>query len=77
MHADVVGRKDSTIHGEYGTSVHPDLTKMQGMLGAKMPYKEVEETLEKLNCQKRSANNHVKIAEYTNMIGGILSKIKS
>ena len=42
-----------------------------------MPYKEVEETLEKLNCQKRSANNHVKIAECTNIIGDILSKIKS
>ena len=70
-------QKRPTIHGEYGTSVHPDLTKMQGMLGAKMPYKEVEETLEKLNCQKRSANNHVKIADCTNMIGGILSKIKS
>ena len=70
-------QKRPTIHGEYGTSVHPNLTKMQGMLGAKMPYKEVEETLEKFNCQKRSANNHVKIAECTNMIGGILSKIKS
>lgn len=70
-------QKRPTIHGEYGTSVHPDLTKMQGMLGAKMPYKEAEETLEKLNCKKRSANNHVKIAECTNMIGEILSKIKS
>ena len=27
--------------------MHPDLTKMQGMLGAKMPYKEVEEILER------------------------------
>ena len=70
-------QKRPTIHSEYGTSVHPDLTKMQAMLGAKMPYKEAEETLEKLSCQKRSANNHVKIAESTNTIGAILNKIKS
>ena len=42
-----------------------------------MPYKEVEETLEKFNCEKRRVNNHVKIAESTNMIGVILRKIKS
>ena len=70
-------QKRPTIHGEYRTSVHPDLTKMQGILGAKMPYKEAEEILEKFNCHKRSANNHVKIAECTNTIGSILSKIKS
>ena len=49
---------------------------MQGILGAKMPYKEAEETLGKFSCQKRSVNNHVKIAEATNKVGSILNKIK-
>lgn len=69
-------RKKPSIHGEYGTNVHPDLIKMQGILGAKMPYKEAEETLGKFSCQKRSVNNHVKIAEATNKVGSILNKIK-
>ena len=30
-----------------------------------------------MNCQKRSANNHVKIAGCTNTIGDILRKIKA
>ena len=49
---------------------------MQAVLGAKMPYKEAEETLEKFSCQRRRVNNHVKIAEATNTVGSILNKVK-
>lgn len=65
-----------TIHGEFGTNVHPDLIKIQATLGAKMPYKEAETTIAEFNCSKRSVNNHVKIAEATHKVGEILNKIK-
>ena len=65
-----------TIHGEFGTNVHPDLIKIQATMGAKMPYKEAENTLGEFNCSHRSVNNHVKISEATNRVGGILTKIK-
>lgn len=65
-----------TIYGEYGTNVHPDLVKIQATLGAKMPYKEAEEAIGEFNCNNRSVNNHVKIAEATNRIGLILNNIK-
>jgi hypothetical protein len=41
MHADVVSKKDPQYTENTEQAVHPDLTKMQGMLGAKMPYKEL------------------------------------
>lgn len=64
-----------TIHGEFGTNVHPDLIKIQATMGAKMPYKEAENSLAEFNCSNRSANNHVKIAEATNKVGKILNRI--
>lgn len=65
-----------TIHGEFGTNVHPDLIKIQSTLGAKMPYKEAESSLKEFNCSKRSVNNHVKISEATNNVGSILNRLK-
>ena len=65
-----------TIHGEFGTNVHPDLVKIQATLGAKMPYKDAQLAMNEFNCSNRSVNNHVKIAEATNKIGGILHEIK-
>ena len=65
-----------TIHGKFGSNIHPDLVKIQATLGASMPYKEAEATIAEFNCRVRSVNNHVKIAEATNTIGCILSSIK-
>ena len=65
-----------TIHGEFGTNVHPDLVKIQATLGAKMPYKDAQLAMNEFNCSNRSVNNHVKIAEATNRVGGILHEIK-
>lgn len=65
-----------TIHGKFGSNIHPDLVKTQATLGAAMPYKEAESTIAEFNCRIRSVNNHVKIAEATNKIGEILSSIK-
>jgi hypothetical protein len=65
-----------TIHGKFGSNIHPDLVKTQATLGASMPYKEAEVTIAEFNCRVRSVNNHVKIAEATNKIGSILSSVK-
>lgn len=66
-----------TIHGCFGSNVHPDLIKIQATLGAKMPYKDAQASIAKFNCSSRSVNNHVKIAEATNKIGEILHTIKT
>ena len=65
-----------TIHGKFGTNVHPDLIKIQATMGSKMPYKEAERTIAEFSCSQRSVNNHVKIAEATNKVGEILDRIK-
>jgi hypothetical protein len=65
-----------TIHGKFGSNIHPDLVKTQATLGANMPYKEAEATMAEFTGRVRSVNNHVKIAEATNKVGGILSDIK-
>lgn len=67
-----------TVHGIFGSNVHPDLIKTQATLGAKMPYKDAQLAITEFNCSNRSVNNHVKIAEATNTIGKILydAKIK-
>lgn len=65
-----------TIHGIFGTNVHPDLIKIQATLGAKMPYKDAQLAITEFNCSNRTVNNHVKIAEATNKVGEILYKAK-
>lgn len=65
-----------TIHGLFGSNVHPDLVKTQATLGAKMPYKDAQLAITEFNCSNRSVNNHVKIAEATNRVGEILNEIK-
>lgn len=66
-----------TIHGEFGTNVHPDLLKLQAFHGAKAPYKEAQSVLNEFSACKRSVNNHVKISEATNKIGEILDQLKA
>jgi hypothetical protein len=65
-----------TIHGEFGSNVHPDLLKIQASLGSKMSYQEAQATLSVLSCDVRSANNHVKIAQATQRLGSILNELK-
>ena len=65
-----------TVHGIFGSNVHPDLIKTQATLGAKMPYKDAQLAITEFNCSKRSVNNHVKIAEATNKVGEILHEAK-
>src|SRR5574343_1637764 len=65
-----------TIHGIFGTNVHPDLIKTHTTLSAKMSYKDAQLAITEFNCSNRSVNNHVKIAEATNTVGEILHEAK-
>ena len=65
-------RSRPTMHGLFGTNVHPDLIKTQATLGSKMPYHDAQHALEEFSCNRRSVNNHVKISEATNKGGQIL-----
>jgi len=57
----------------FGSDTHPDLAKLQCEQGALHSYREAESNLEKLNCQRRSVNNHVQIQQITNQVGERLS----
>lgn len=61
----------------FGTDTHPDLVKLQCEQGALHSYREAQENLEKLNCQKRSVNNHVQIQHITKQVGERLSQENS
>jgi hypothetical protein len=56
------------------TDTHPDLAKLQCEQGALHSYREAEDNLERLNCQRRSVNNHVQIQHITNQVGERLSQ---
>jgi len=58
----------------FGTDTHPDLVKLQCEQGAVHSYRNAEDNLEKLNCQRRSANNYVQIQRVTNQVGERLSQ---
>jgi len=52
----------------FGTDTHPDLVKLQCEQGALHSYREAQNNLEKLNCQRRSVNNHVQIQQITKRV---------
>ncbi len=58
----------------FGTDTHPDLAKLQCEQGALYSYREAQGNLEKLNCHRRSVNNHVQIQHITNQVGERLSQ---
>jgi len=57
----------------FGTDTHPDLVKLQCEQGALHSYRQAQDNLEQLNCQRRSVNNHVQIQHITNSVGERLS----
>ena len=58
----------------FGTDIHPDLAKLQCEQGALFSYREAQTNLEKLNCARRSVNNHTRIQSLTNQVGARLSQ---
>ncbi|MBV8888004.1 MAG: ISKra4 family transposase, partial [Chroococcidiopsidaceae cyanobacterium CP_BM_RX_35] len=58
----------------FGTDTHPDLAKLQCEQGVLHSYRKAQDNLDKLNCQRRSVNNHVQIQHLTNQVGARLSQ---
>ena len=63
----------ATIKSLFGTNIHPDLAKLQCEQGALFSYREAEQNLEKLNCQRRSVNNHTHVKRMTDKVGAVLA----
>jgi len=52
----VIGKVTTT--SVFGTSIHPDLAKLQCEQGALYSYRQAQSNLEKLTVRRRSVNNH-------------------
>lgn len=63
-----------TTTSVFGTSIHPDLAKLQCSQGAMYSYREAQSNLEKLTVHRRLVNNHNKIKLMTNQVGAVLAE---
>ena len=57
-----------------GTSIHPDLYRIQCEQGANHTYRKAEHTLEQMCNNKRDINNHNRIKNITNAVGKALAE---
>jgi hypothetical protein len=58
----------------FGTSIHPDLAKLQCEQGALYSYREAQTNLEKLTVHRRQVNNHNQIRQITDDVGEVLAE---
>lgn len=63
-----------SVKSHFGTSVHPDLYRLQCEQGAQHTYRKAETVLSAMSNKKRSINNHRRIKTLTNQVGEILSE---
>lgn len=63
-----------TVTSLFGTSIHPDLARLQCEQGALYSYREAQSNLEKVNCQPRNINNHTQIKRITGKVGEVLAQ---
>jgi len=63
-----------TTSSLFGTTIHPDLGKLQSEQGALYSFRDAQSNLDKLNCQQRSINNHIQIQHISNHVGAQLSQ---
>ena len=63
-----------TTTSVFGTSVHPDLAKLQCEQGTLFSYRKAQSNLEKLNVHRRPVNNHTNIKLLTNQVGAELAQ---
>jgi len=64
----------SSVKSLLGTSIHPDLYRLQCEHGANHTYRKAEENLTKMCNTKREVNNHNRIKKITNKVGEVLSE---
>jgi hypothetical protein len=62
------------VKSHFGTSIHPDLYRLQCEQGALHTYRKAEDILSAMSNKKRSINNHKRIKTLTNQVGKILSE---
>lgn len=62
-----------TTTSVFGTSIHPDLAKLQCEQGALYSYREAQTNLEKLTVHRRPVNNHNQIRQLTDAVGEVLT----
>lgn len=63
-----------TTTSVFGTSIHPDLAKLQCEQGALYSYREAQTNLEKLTVHRRRVNNHTQIRKITDDVGEVLAE---
>lgn len=63
-----------TTTSVFGTSIHPDLAKLQCEQGTLHSYREAQTNLEKLTVHRRPVNNHNQIRQITDKVGEILAQ---
>jgi hypothetical protein len=62
-----------TVTSLFGTSIHPELAKLQCEQGALYSYREAENNLERINCKPRRVNNHTQVKRLTGKVGEVLA----
>jgi hypothetical protein len=67
-------RSSPTVNSLFGTSIHPDLGKLQCEQGALYSYREAQKNLTKVNYIPRSINNHTQVKRVTGKVGEVLSQ---
>jgi transposase-like protein len=68
-------KSTNSLHSLFGSSIHPSLLKLQGLLGAEYSYNKCEEILQQLAGNDRSINNHQRIKKSTNLIGETIHEL--
>lgn len=58
----------------FGTSIHPDLAKLQCEQGAMYSFRKAETNLKKMTFHRRSVNNHTNIKLLTNEVGAVIAQ---
>jgi hypothetical protein len=67
-------RSSPTVNSLFGTSIHPDLGKLQCEQGALYSYREAQNNLKKVNYFPRSINNHTQVKRITGKVGELLAQ---
>jgi hypothetical protein len=67
-------QRTPTTKSLFGTTIHPDLAKLQCEHGALYSYREAEKNLDKLNGHSRRVNNHTQVKRITDKVGAVLAE---
>lgn len=64
-----------SVKSLFGTSIHPDLAKIQSEISALHSFREAQEILKKLSNQYRKINNHDRLNHISECVGNELAKL--